>query len=262
MATNEILSENKTLQPVNPFKPTYDPLNPSVMPKNLDITNRQAIMDAYGKYRQGQPMGPHTADVRSGVMFMGQELPGQSSTSLGNFRDFLKNYGIEDKMTFPNLLLKGSLGTVDEGGLTPTQPSQPIPPQMTPPPGGIQPIPQTPIVKGGDFVENMNQKNPFSQQLTGFGETLGGYGKQLGGFGEQLGGFENKMTGFNEQFSNINNKLQNMEKGISSLTDKINNQQQTQSSQPYSNPYGGLQSMLFGSYGGYQSPFTNYYSFY
>jgi hypothetical protein len=43
---------------------------------------------------------------------------------------------------------------------------------MTPPPGGIQPIPQTPIVKGGDFVENMNQKNPFSQQLTGFGETL------------------------------------------------------------------------------------------
>jgi hypothetical protein len=37
-------------------------------------------------------------------MFMGQELPGQSSTSLGNFRRFLKNYGIEDKMTFPETI--------------------------------------------------------------------------------------------------------------------------------------------------------------
>jgi hypothetical protein len=127
-------------------------------------------------------------------------------------------------------------------------------PRKWPPRGNpFAPPPSNPIPQWGSEV-----MKGFGE----FGETLGGYGEQLGGFGEQLGGFGNQITGFNEQFSNINNKLQNMEEGITGLTNKLNNQQQTQSSQPYSNPYQGLQSMLYGNYGGYQSPFTNNYSFY
>lgn len=137
---------------------------------------------------------------------------------------------------------------------------------------GISHPPQGPPRGGQPFTGNPfapPPSNPIpqwgSEVMKGFGEfgeTLGGYGDKLGGFGEQLGGFGNQITGFNEQFSNINNKLQNMEEGITGLTNKLNNQQQTQSSQPYSNPYQGLQSMLYGNYGGYQSPFTNNYSFY
>jgi len=255
------------LQPnmINPLRPGYDPLNPSVMPENLDLTNRQSIMDAYSTYRQGQPMGPSTADSRSGTMFMGEELSPRSSTSLGNFADFLQNYGIQDRMTHPGMSKVG--GT--------EKPNDPIGgnPGLIPP-GSDQIIDQPPVnpyAPSNPVLGKYNPKqdNPFSQQLTGFGDTLGGYGEQiggfgdkLGGFGEQLGGFGNQITGFNEQFSNINNKLQNMEKGITSLTDKLNNQQQTQSSQSRYNPYQGLQSMLYGNYGGYQSPFTNNYSFY
>jgi|TARA_X000001382_G_C3156005_1_gene174575 hypothetical protein len=242
---------------INPLNPGYDPLNPSVMPENLDLTNRQTIMDAYSKYRQGQPMGPSTADVRMGTMFMGEELPGQSSTSLSNFRKFLENYGIEDRMTYPEGMFQ-KVGGIEK-------PNDPIGgnPGLIPP-GSDQKIAQPPVnpYAPENPVFGSQKNNPFTQQLTGFGD-------KLGGFGEQLGGFGNQITGFNEQFTNINNKLQNMEKGISSLTDKLNNQQQTQSSQPYSNPYGGfsnpyggLQSMLFGNYGGYQSPFTYNYSFY
>ena len=248
------------LQPnmINPLRPGYDPLNPSVMPENLDLTNRQSIMDAYSTYRQGQPMGPSTADSRSGTMFMGEELSPRSSTSLGNFADFLQNYGIQDRMTHPGMSKVG--GTENTNMIVGGNPGG----QFAQPP--VNPYaPSNPVL--GKY--NPKQDNPFSQQLTGFGDTLGGYGEQiggfgdkLGGFGEQLGGFGNQITGFNEQFSNINNKLQNMEKGITSLTDKLNNQQQTQSSQSRYNPYQGLQSMLYGNYGGYQSPFTNNYSFY
>jgi hypothetical protein len=67
MATNEVLSEKKYCNQLIHLNPTYDPLNPSVMPENLDITNRQAIMDAYGKYRQGQPMGPQHSRCKNAV---------------------------------------------------------------------------------------------------------------------------------------------------------------------------------------------------
>jgi len=93
-------------------------------------------------------------------------------------------------------------------------------------------------------------KNPWGymgQTMGGFGETLGGYKEQMGGFKEQLGGFGEQLGGFKGQFENIDSRLQNMEQGITSLTDKLGVQQQSQN--PFQmfggyNPYGG-------GYGGY-----------
>ena len=92
----------------------------------------------------------------------------------------------------------------------------------------------------------------FGEQVTGFGETLGGYGEQMGGFGEQLGGFGEQLGGFKGQFENIDSRLQNMEKGITSLTDKMGVQQQTQ------NPFQGVSSFGFGGF----NPFYGGYSYF
>ena len=85
------------------------PITPYVRNENLDLTNRGSIMDEYNKYIQGG-MGSRisTADVRSDYSFMGEAMAPGSSTSFGDFRNFLDTYGIGDRLQ----LNPGSLGSV------------------------------------------------------------------------------------------------------------------------------------------------------
>ena len=139
-----------------------------------------------------------------------------------------------------------------------------------PRPPNISPMPIRPPNVGGD-VGNIKRDDSadYSNQFSGFGDQLGGFGKQLTGFGDQLGGLGNQMTGyqdalggfneqvggFGKQFENLNTRLDSMEKGIASLGEQFQPQQQQQQQNPYanfysnSNPfgssmYGGLGSMM------------------
>ena len=141
-----------------------------------------------------------------------------------NFRRYLESIG-ESPMANPN----DSLNFIS----TPK-----IPPQMTPPPGGIQPI----------MPNYSGQFEKFGNQLTGFGEQLTGYQDALGSFNEQVGGF-------GKQFETINNRLDSVDKGLGSLGNQIASlenmqnaqpQQVMQPQQPMYSPFGFGLGALFG----------------
>ena len=136
---------------------------------------------------------------------------------------------------------------------------QPSPMPVRPGPifGGLQPMPQPPLMQLPDY----------SSQFEDFGKTLGGFGEQLGGLGEQMTGYQDALGSFNEQvggmgkqFETISNRLDSVDKGLGSLGNQIaslENMQKAQPQQvmqpqrpmfnPFSSPFGfgGLGS-LFG----------------
>ena len=126
----------------------------------------------------------------------------------------------------------------------------------------INPRPQQPPSIAGQFgLGGLNNLMNIPGQMTGFGETLGGFGEQLTGFGDQmtgyqdaLGGFNEQVGGFGKQFENLNTRLDSMEKGIASLGEQFQPQQQQQQQNPYANFYSNSYSNSnpFGSsmYGG------------
>ena len=137
------------------------------------------------------------------------------------------------------------------GGLGGIRSIMPIRPGPMPPHFGLWPKPR-PIQPKVPWEE-------FGEQLGGYGETLGGFGEQMTGFGEQMGGYQDALGGFNEQiggfgkqFENLNTRLDSMEKGIASLGEQFQPQQQQvqqprqqQYQNPFSSPFG------FGGFGGF-----------
>ena len=97
---------NPSIQPLPPlgeaqkgFPVLEAPITPYVRNENLDLTNRGSIMDEYNKYLQGG-LGStlHTADMKTGYSFMGEDMAAGSSTGFGDFRNFLDTYGIGDRL--------------------------------------------------------------------------------------------------------------------------------------------------------------------
>ena len=145
------------------------------------------------------------------------------------------------------------------GGLGGIRSIMPIRPGPMPPHFGLWPKPR-PIQPKVPWEE-------FGEQLGGYGETLGGFGEQMTGFGEQMGGYQDALGGFNEQiggfgkqFENLNTRLDSMEKGIASLGEQFQPQQQQvqqprqqQYQNPFSSPFG------FGGFGGLGSLFGRRY---
>ena len=208
-----------------------------------------------------------------GPQQMPNRIDGYKPRADDYYFDEQKRLGIARPPSFNNTAVGPGHPDYQEGSVQKLLPRRQIqlPPGMEPPgigmgfPGG----PRPPNV-GGD-VGNIKRDDSadYSSQFSGFGDQLGGFGKQLTGFGDQLGGLGNQMTGyqdalggfneqvggFGKQFENLNTRLDSMEKGIASLGEQFQPQQQQQQQNPYanfysnSNPfgssmYGGLGSMM------------------
>jgi len=84
------------------------PITPYVQNKNLDLTNRAGIMQEFAKYLQGG-LGStlHTADMKTGYSFMGEDMAAGSSTGFGDFKKFLDTFGIGDKLEYNPMMFDG-----------------------------------------------------------------------------------------------------------------------------------------------------------
>lgn len=230
-------------------------------PNSFENTNTDLDLQGF------KPPRMQTADA-SQYTYKGQNLTG-SGTYIGALRKFLESQGKGDLLSTPNNNLMKAVGgsgnrNIDMRDRTIGLPGgelkdinslpQPQPqPDMQPPPGMAGQI-------GLGGIANLMS---IPGQMTGFGETLGGFGEQLTGVGNQLtgyqdalGGFGEQVGGFGKQFENLNTRLDSMEKGIASLGEQFQPQQQQPKQQwqqqwqnPYSSPYGssmygGLGSMM------------------
>ena len=121
----------------------------------------------------------------------------------------------------------GFLGNI--GGNPPHFQPSPMPVRPGPIFGGLQPMPQPPLMQLPDY----------SSQFEDFGKTLGGFGEQLGGLGEQMTGYQDALGSFNEQvggmgkqFETISNRLDSVDKGLGSLGNQIASLENMQKAQP------------------------------
>ena len=92
------------------------PITPYQQNENLDLTDRSGIMSEYSNYIQGG-MGSrmHTADMRGGYSFMGEDMAPGSSTGFGDFRKFLDTFGIGDRLQFDDTGMYSAVGPNQSG---------------------------------------------------------------------------------------------------------------------------------------------------
>jgi hypothetical protein len=196
------------------------------LPPPQQYTSDDPITQGFYDSEFFKPNAPTTMDVVN-YTYQGNPMTG-SSSNISQFQQYLDSIGKGDLIQRNDQIFSQETG--------PLQPS--IPPQMTPPPGGIQPI----------MPNYSGQFEKFGNQLTGFGEQLTGYQDALGSFNEQVGGF-------GKQFETINNRLDSVDKGLGSLGNQIASlenmqkaqpQQVMQPQQPMYSPFGFGLGALFG----------------
>ena len=203
-----------------------------------------------------------------GPQQMPNRIDGYKPRADDYYFDEQKRLGIARPPSFNNTAVGPGHPDYQEGSVQQELPRR----QIQVPPGYRHGRPTPMPIEGGGSLSQVKIGGPqpdYSSQFSGFGDQLGGFGKQLTGFGDQLGGLGNQMTGyqdalggfneqvggFGKQFENLNTRLDSMEKGIASLGEQFQPQQQQQQQNPYanfysnSNPfgssmYGGLGSMM------------------
>ena len=104
-------------QPSLPFD--MAPITPYQKNENLDLTDREGIMQEFAKYLQGG-LGSkiHTTDMKTGYSFMGEDMAAGSGTGFSDFRKFLDTFGIGDKLEYNPMTFEGI------GGLQKVMPGQ------------------------------------------------------------------------------------------------------------------------------------------
>ena len=115
---------------------------------------------------------------------------------------------------------------------------QPSPMPVRPGPifGGLQPMPQPPLMQlpdySGQFEKFGETLGGYSSQFDKFGEQLGGLGEQMTGYQDALGSFNEQVGGMGKQFETISNRLDSVDKGLGSLGNQIASLENMQKAQP------------------------------
>jgi|TARA_Y100000034_G_scaffold128348_1_gene182740 hypothetical protein len=252
--------EESTMTALPKIKPSPgmpDPINtPYQRNEDLDLTNRANVMQEFKNWMMGGhgTQGAVPMMSRTGMQFMGEEMPSGLSTYFGDFRRFLDTFGIGDRLIDPNQQqmfkadppqTKFDPPSGPPGGMTPF-PSPPVggPPGIIPPgsdqiidprqppSGPYRPIQRLP--SPGEDRKRQPDWQGFPPQLWpprgrpweppgGPGVPVGGPKPQppWAGFGETLGGFEEKLGGFGEQLGGYEDLLSGFGDKFGSFGEKL-----------------------------------------